>query len=163
VNHRTPAPDPAPPPGRRLLDLHTARGGVTQPEALRLLEEAVRRSYEDGVRSLLVIHGQGRHGEGGGILRAAVRARLGQWTAEGSRFIHGFTPGEEDPDQGWNAGTTVVRLRDVEKERLLRVLKPFHLGGRRYEKGRNIPEELFASPEEVRDAIRLGFVRRRSP
>jgi hypothetical protein len=146
-----------------VLDLHTARGGVTQPQALRLLEEAVRRAYEEGVRSLLVIHGQGRHGEGGGILRAAVRARLAQWTAEGSRYLHGFVPGEEDAEQQWNAGTTVVRLRDVGKERLLRVLKTFHLGGRRYEKGRNLPEDLFASPEEIQDAIRLGFVRRRSP
>ncbi len=136
---------------------------MTRERAAEMLRAALSACYRAGVRSLLVIHGQGRHGDGSALLRTAVREGLRRWLDEGTRWFYEVRAGEDDPEQGWNPGTTLVLVRDVSKERLLRVLRPFIWGVARYEKGRNVPEEVLGSPEEVARAIALGFVRRRTP
>jgi len=90
------------------IDLH----GMTQDEAHSALVRFVMTSQGSGRRTVLVITGKGRGGEGAGILRRAVPHWLGG--RDLSRLVVSFGPAS--PSHGGD-GALYVRLRSKAKAR----------------------------------------------
>lgn len=82
-----------------VLDLH----GVTVKEALSEIDRFVERSKAAGYEKVLIIHGKGKHGNGDGILRSAVRKHL-----SGSRDTGEMTI---PPERYGGAGAVWVVIR----------------------------------------------------
>ena len=84
------------------LDLH----GMTQDEAAAVLRLKLRECRDDGVRRLLVIHGQGWHSKAdeGPVLKNLVSAMLEH---ECRDLITSYRPAK--PDEG-GGGATMIQL-----------------------------------------------------
>ncbi|MBD3238960.1 MAG: hypothetical protein GF331_00135 [Chitinivibrionales bacterium] len=84
------------------LDLH----GMTQERAARALRMTLKRCRRNGVRSVLVIHGQGLHSpsEEGAVLRKLVRAEVSHGLSD---IVRNFKAAP--PRLGGN-GATIVYL-----------------------------------------------------
>lgn len=86
-----------------VLDLH----GMTADEAGMELNKFIRKSYKNGARKILIIHGKGNHTQGQSVLKPLVRSAL-----ELSPYIGDMgTP--ERRDGGSGATWAVVRQRSL--------------------------------------------------
>lgn len=87
----------------QVLDLH----GMTADEAGIELNNFIRKSYKNGARKILIIHGKGNHTQGQAVLKPLVRSVL-----ELSPYIGDMgTP--ERRDGGSGATWAVVRQRSL--------------------------------------------------
>jgi DNA-nicking Smr family endonuclease len=84
------------------LDLH----GLTAAEARRDLRIAIAEARQEGVRCLHVIHGRGRHSEGGAVLRES----LPDWLAKAPLDRHVMAFATALPEDG-GEGAVYVLLR----------------------------------------------------
>lgn len=100
---RTPRNRNATGKGTFSLDLH----GYTQEQAAVKLRTTISRCRHRGIRTLLVVHGQGYHShpDEGPVLKKMVRDML---QGELESIVADWKPGA--PSQGGD-GATVVRLR----------------------------------------------------
>jgi DNA-nicking Smr family endonuclease len=91
---------------RYTLDLH----GKTVVQATSILQNALVRCRQKGVRELLVIHGHGRHSnpDEGPVLKEAVRQILG---AQLGRTVRDF---DQAMQRDGGEGATLVRLQKID-------------------------------------------------
>jgi len=87
--------EPHPPIALREIDLH----GNTVDEAIPIIEEFLKKSYQDNVRLVRIIHGKGI-----GVLRKAIREYLGK-----HKLVKSIGPA--DKDHG-GEGATEAKLVD---------------------------------------------------
>ena len=91
-------------PPERALDLH----GFAVREVSREVNRFVRRAHGEGRRTISLIHGRGRHSEGGlPVLADAVLVALTKGGA--APLVEAFATA---PDRFGGRGATLVRLRD---------------------------------------------------